>query len=384
MKIGLILSNDWELFGDGSGDFFELQQQRLIDLMQVAEPFGAKLTVFAEMGQQWAHQQIANESGWARAIVHGWNESLRQAVSRGHDVQVHLHPQWLDAQHDDGQWQLDLERVAVSGLSSDEFCRLLTRARTELETLLCPLRPSYRAQLFRAGLFCIEPSAGPIAALRAAGFQGDSSVTRGLYDPRRYDFRQTPHAYVPWKVAADSILHEDPEGDLLELPIAAVPCWDSPILRKYARWMYTRRLDPADQAWQARREQWLADRYPESRRAGVFRTAPGWRQRLTRYTSAFLRRTSIPLDYDVLPAQVFVDLLAQVAQSQEVQGTATQELIPVMALGHSKTAPDAGNLERILQLIKSRLGDRVCYLTGQEAVELNFARTTPHVARPAA
>jgi len=52
MKLALILTNDWELFGDGSGDYFEIQHKPLEELLDTVEDHGAKLTVMAEVGQQ--------------------------------------------------------------------------------------------------------------------------------------------------------------------------------------------------------------------------------------------------------------------------------------------------------------------------------------------
>ena len=62
MNLGLIITNDWEVFGDGSGDYFELQHKPLEALLKVVEEYGAKLTVMAEVGQQWAHQTLRNKS----------------------------------------------------------------------------------------------------------------------------------------------------------------------------------------------------------------------------------------------------------------------------------------------------------------------------------
>ena len=44
MKIGLVLTNDWELFGDGSGDYYELQYKPLEDLLKILKEYEAKIT----------------------------------------------------------------------------------------------------------------------------------------------------------------------------------------------------------------------------------------------------------------------------------------------------------------------------------------------------
>lgn len=368
MRLGLILSNDWELFGDGSGDFNELQVRRLQQLLDAAEAWGAKLTVMAEIGQQWAHTAWGATETWARDIADAWESSLIDAIGRGHDVQVHLHPQWLGAEHRDGRWRLDLSKIALPSLSAHELRRVLQRCRNDLEALLQPIRPNYRAVLFRAGLFCIEPAAQPLAALLETGYQADTSVTKGLFDPRRYDFRQTPHAVAPWQTSTQSVT-ESGTGGLVELPIAACRLWDFPIARKVLGWHYTRWLTRADRAWRSRRAAWLAERYPAESRAAVFQSAPQGRARLARLQQAIIREQWVPLDYDELPATVFVDLVERIANDPTIRDRSDDAIVPLMALGHSKSIPDANNLDRILKLLTRRFGDRLHFWTGQDAVE---------------
>ena len=52
MRFRIILTNDWELFGNGRGDYFEIQHNPLKELMEVISVYDAKLTIFAEVAQQ--------------------------------------------------------------------------------------------------------------------------------------------------------------------------------------------------------------------------------------------------------------------------------------------------------------------------------------------
>jgi hypothetical protein len=80
MKIGLVLSNDWELFGNGAGDYFEIQHHPLQQLLDVVEGYGAPLTVMAEIGQQWAHQRLGEHESWARDIACAWELILQDTI----------------------------------------------------------------------------------------------------------------------------------------------------------------------------------------------------------------------------------------------------------------------------------------------------------------
>ena len=52
---------------------------------------------------------------------------MRKSIADGHDVQLHIHPQWLDAEYFNGKW-----------LINDNMHRLpdLEKFETEKETLL--------------------------------------------------------------------------------------------------------------------------------------------------------------------------------------------------------------------------------------------------------
>src|SRR5262249_21791631 len=151
-------SNDWELYGDGSGDYYELQEASLKALLTALENHGAKLTVMAELGQQWAHLEIGEKESWAREIAQSWERTLAEVVKRGSDVQLHLHPQWLNAKHENGRWTLDLSRWSISSLDHQAIEAVLLKGKRYLESLLKGIDPDYECIAFRAGAYCIQPS----------------------------------------------------------------------------------------------------------------------------------------------------------------------------------------------------------------------------------
>ena len=165
MKLGLILSNDWELFGDGSGDYFEIQHQPLHALLNTVEQHGAKLTVMAEVGQQWAHQKISNDQPWAGEVAESWEAILKETIEKDHDVQLHLHPGFLDATYENNKWRLNYSHWAISSLEPPVMESVLKEGKQYLEGLLCPINPDYECIAFRAGDFCIQPSGTVIRRL---------------------------------------------------------------------------------------------------------------------------------------------------------------------------------------------------------------------------
>jgi hypothetical protein len=369
MRLGLIFSNDWELFGDGSGDYWEIQHQRLCQMLDAAAPFGARITVMAEIGQQWAHRQLGEREPWAREIADAWDAMLVETIRRGSDVQLHLHPQWLGARRLADGWQLNYQRWALSSLAAGEISAVLADGKRYLETLLQPVRPAYRTVLFRAGAFCIEPAQHAIQGLRDAGFLADSSVTKGLYDPRYYDYRNAPSHVLPWQVHETSVAREGNATLVVELPILATRLWDFPLLRKLGPWHYTRWLAQVDRSYLRERAAYVSRLYPTSQRP-VTAKRRGPLQLAKRFASGLIRPHAISLDYDALPAPVFVDCVQRLLHDRALQSLVdTDEIIPVMALGHTKVVPDAENFQRTLAQLVDRLGDRVVFWSGQAAAE---------------
>jgi hypothetical protein len=368
MQLGLVLTNDWELYGDGSGDYFALQHRPLQALLHAVEQHGARLTVMAEVGQQWAHRAIGDTHAWARDIADAWDALLQETVARRSDVQLHLHPQWLDARWDGGRWQLDFDRWSVAALPPALLRATLLRGKRYLEDLLQPVDPAYDCVAFRAGAYCIQPSATVIAELVRAGFRCDSSVSKGLRRPPFYDYRDAHSDVQPWFVGDDVRWAAD-QGELLELPIYAREALDAPVLRKllapsvYYRLAFGVRLEERDRRWLSEKRRRAMRHYPPSRRPfwDRQRTSPAW------WLAHVISRNAIQLDYDVLPPRVFVKFLEALTADAETRGLEGL-VLPVVASGHTKDMPNTDNVQRILEAVDSRFAGRVVYWTLTDAI----------------
>jgi len=375
MRLGLVLTNDWEVFGDGSGDYFDLQHRPLQDLLRVVEDHGARLTVMAEVGQQWAHLEAGAGHAWAREIAAAWETMLRETVKRRSDVQLHLHPQWLHATcGDDRQWQVDFSWWATGAVPAHVLYETLRRGKQYLERLLQPVDASYACLAFRAGAYCIQPSRHVIAALRAAGFRCDSSVSKGLVQPPFYDYRDAHSHVLPWFVSPDDIRRSDPGTDgLLELPIYTRRTLDMPILRKlispalYYRLFHGVTVEREDRQWLSDKRRTRGKRYPLRRRpfSGGRRSSVSW------WLAQAVSRGALQLDYDALPPTVFVRLLEAVYDDEETAELRQRDdvVLPIVASGHTKDMHSTANIARILAAVRARLGARVVFWTLRDAID---------------
>jgi hypothetical protein len=375
MRLGLIFSNDWELFGDGSGDYFEIQHNPLKNLLKVVEDHGAKLTVMAEVGQQWAHQRIAERAEWARNVVEAWEALLRETIKNKHDVQLHLHPQWIDAEYKDNKWHVNLDNWAISSLSPEVMADTLKKGKLYLENTLKQVDHSYECIAFRAGAYCIEPSKVVIQNLLKAGIVCDTSVTKGKQNPAFFDYRDAHSNCVPWFTTTSSVKHcSNEKNGLLEIPIYSFEMIDLPILRKIISQFPYHIIslfneDSETKKWFKEKNKSTKEIYPKYKRPYHVNPYYNKSTKAKLIHEKFFSKKFIQLNYDNISSNSFIKGLYKVYNSKELENMKDRDIIiPVMSTGHVKAVHNFENIKRILDKINSTLKERVVYWTLRDAV----------------
>jgi hypothetical protein len=199
VRIHLVLSDDWELRGDGSGDMRLIQFATLARLLSIYESHGLRASINAEVLQQLAHLEAGAEHSELAELAAEWEATLTAAFKRGHDVQLHVHPQWSDAHYDEG-WTLN-GSWQLPEYSLEDTRSLLHSAKDYLERLLQPLDPDYRCVTFRSGGWAFAPSEHIVPTLVELGIRVDVSIADGLYyaGPRVWlDYRGIDEPFLPF------------------------------------------------------------------------------------------------------------------------------------------------------------------------------------------
>ena len=187
-------------------------------LLDACEAEGARLTIFAELGEHAFLREHQPEL--AARMEAQW----RDAVKRGHDVQMHLHPNWLPelgARLVDGRyvWNEMLTRAN----DHPDLVALVARLKRTLEQVIRAVDPAYETVAFRAGGYEAQPFRRLAEALRANDMWCDSSVYRGGRGPGTYhDYTHPFDAHRPWFAShVDPQLKAPPaERGIVELPVA--------------------------------------------------------------------------------------------------------------------------------------------------------------------
>ena len=87
----IVLTDDWELRGNGSGNPRALQFQTARALMDLYERFGLRCSFNVDVLQQLAFRQAAAKHPELGAIADEWDACVREMLRRGHDVEL-AHP----------------------------------------------------------------------------------------------------------------------------------------------------------------------------------------------------------------------------------------------------------------------------------------------------
>ena len=198
-KKKIILTIDYELFlGKETGTVRESLIEPTGRLLGSLEKNDSKMTVFWDILHYYRLLEYENkypELKQDRLLI---EEQIFDMVRRGHDIQLHLHPHWLDAVYEDGKWVFTYERFKLLSLSDinnpddiNTITGCVTITKKLMEDLIRKIDPSYKITAFRAGGYLIEPFCRVRDALYLNDIRIDSSVCPYLVNNNgdfSYDF----------------------------------------------------------------------------------------------------------------------------------------------------------------------------------------------------
>jgi hypothetical protein len=220
--IYLALTHDWELRGDGSGDIEKIQFAPLRRLLEIYAKWNVRTTILPDVMQQLAFRREENEHPALKLLADSWDQHLRDTFRQGHDIQLHLHPQWLNANYKDGRWLPDGD-WSILNYERDAAYAILARGKQYLETLLQPIDSSYRCLAFRAGALAAAPSNHLFESLAGLGIELDVSVAGGVFvnnDHLQLDYRHCEETFRPfYPRMEDARKVSDKSGPIVCVPL---------------------------------------------------------------------------------------------------------------------------------------------------------------------
>ena len=221
----LILTVDHEVFGNGSGDVRQHITAPADRLARACDTFGISLTVFFEAEEYLAFER--EREAVKRAWGYNPGAELRgqavELVKCGHDLQLHLHPEWVGARFESGRWILRPERPTVDSLfeTQAEVNAYIGERKAVIDGFYEAAGSSRRVRAYRCGAFCAQPGRKLLTALAENGIVIDSSVVKGMVRRDGHvnlDFSAAPAGRRHWQVSEDVAI-EDEAGPVTEIPI---------------------------------------------------------------------------------------------------------------------------------------------------------------------
>ena len=221
----IVISVDYEIFGNGEGDVRQHVTGPTERMAHLCEKYRAPLTVFFEVEEYLAFEK--HRDALKKTLGYDPAAEIRQQIialaKAGHDIQLHLHPQWHQAEYREGKWRLQPEKTTVDSLftTQAETTNYIAERKGVIEKIVAESGRQHTVTVYRAGAFSAQPGVRLLPALAKNGFVIDSSVVKGLVQnkfPEFLDYRKAPSAKEPWRVSRE-VSEQDSSGPIWEVPI---------------------------------------------------------------------------------------------------------------------------------------------------------------------
>ncbi|MGE5328473.1 MAG: hypothetical protein ACM3KR_03070 [Deltaproteobacteria bacterium] len=222
--LNLIFSNDYEIFfGENKFTEEEILIKTTNELVHVLEAYDIKMSIFADVLCFQRYKQLGiNE------FPEKVKNQLNDLYSRGHDIQLHIHPHWKTAVINNNSWLFDKSKYKLTDFSKEDISKMVRESVCCLEDLINA--PDYSSNLvaFRAGGWSFQPEQKVIGALLENGIRIDSTIFKdGYFDDGIlfYDFRKIQANSVNWFFDKEKGLcfdSSDYADSLFEIPIGSL------------------------------------------------------------------------------------------------------------------------------------------------------------------
>lgn len=214
----LSLTFDYEVFLGISGSIKNCILKPVNKLIKLLDEENIKAVFFVDILflEQLSNKGLKNDFESIKL-------NIQELVKKGHSIELHIHPHWLDAKYlkESNQWDLSNDqRYSVSSLTKEERETVFNRSYKILESICKEVVPSYKISAFRAGGLCIQPFDNIKNILKNLEINIESSVSPGLKNnslTHKYDF--TSINFIEPYFFSEKLEVPTKKGFFIEFPI---------------------------------------------------------------------------------------------------------------------------------------------------------------------
>ncbi len=213
MKKNAIITFDYEVFlGSQTGTITNCVIKPTQYVLEILKGYNAKAIFFVDA--TWLLFLRENFPVDFQLV----SDQIRDMIKAGSSVELHLHPQWLDACKKGEQIEFkSFNNYRLHSLTKVEIEKLFGESVELLESIT-----EQKVTCFRAGGFCIEPFEKIRQAFETFGIRYDFSVAPGIYlrDGKVYDFDFSKSPKLKFYNFQDNVNKPDPQGRFIEIPLS--------------------------------------------------------------------------------------------------------------------------------------------------------------------
>lgn len=224
MKLKIILTFDHELpLGGVRTSYKEAMFDPTNRLFDLAKKLGVPIVLFTDVlcgirFKDWDKQTFYNP----------YVKQLQDAITKQHDVQLHLHPHWLTSRFENNSFvtSKDYRLADFKNNNSYTIDQIIKLGIDFLKETCTPADLGYKCSAFRAGGYNIEDATSEIlSSLYKNGIRFDSSISKGYYF--RSGLSEVDCTNMPsspnWIIGLDGEIRKEAVTGIFEVPIASIP-----------------------------------------------------------------------------------------------------------------------------------------------------------------
>ncbi|MCU0416098.1 MAG: polysaccharide deacetylase family protein [Cytophagaceae bacterium] len=215
----LLLSFDYELyFGAPTGSVEKCLIEPTDALLAIAQKHQVYFNFFIDTSFIQQLYYYKNRYPGLRHSSRSIEEQLKKMTDAGHDIQLHVHPHWLESFYDGNSWHSNTNRYRLDQWEPASIDDMITTQVDFLRSF-----SSSKVNAYRAGGWCLPEWKLLAPTFKKNGISIDSTVFTGgrlQEEPISFDFTSAPKENQ-WKFTASPLLPDD-NGTFLEIPITSI------------------------------------------------------------------------------------------------------------------------------------------------------------------
>lgn len=217
MKV--LLTLDYELFlGQGTGSVENCLIKPMSMFLQKVDPVNAKFSLFVDAAYLYMLNKLREKHEYLQHDYDTVCQHLQELHEVGHDIQLHIHPQWYFSDYNGKEWNLDSTHYKLCDVDEKQMEEYFVESKELLDRIV-----GKKTIAFRAGGFSAQPTELLNKLFDASGVKVDSSVCPGTsYDSscQKYDYIDVSSKDL--YMFSNNICKEDILGKYIELPISMI------------------------------------------------------------------------------------------------------------------------------------------------------------------